>query len=168
VDHYNSEWVSHPDYQVPLFWTNTIKWLTVPEPAKSDPDIHSVGSNSANRCEPRNFAGSLRESRIFGRWFPRQTSGVFATRASIAAMFQPAPTSASFFRMHGLVARFVRARGGRTMPKSILAVREHSSTQRKHSSPTASTHLREQLEAYQSGHQNWELINIPLRDDCTP
>ena len=26
---YNSEWVSHPDYQVPLFWTNTIKWLTV-------------------------------------------------------------------------------------------------------------------------------------------
>ena len=26
---YNSEWVNHPDYQVPLFWTNTIKWLTV-------------------------------------------------------------------------------------------------------------------------------------------
>jgi hypothetical protein len=26
---YNSEWVNHPDYQVSLFWTNTIKWLTV-------------------------------------------------------------------------------------------------------------------------------------------
>jgi len=26
---YNSEWVNHPDYQVPLFWTNTIKWLTL-------------------------------------------------------------------------------------------------------------------------------------------
>lgn len=25
---YNSEWQSHPDYQVPLFWVNTIKWLT--------------------------------------------------------------------------------------------------------------------------------------------
>jgi hypothetical protein len=26
---YNSEWVNHPDYQIPLFWTNTVKWLTV-------------------------------------------------------------------------------------------------------------------------------------------
>ncbi len=25
---YNSEWVQHPDYQVELFWVNTIKWLT--------------------------------------------------------------------------------------------------------------------------------------------
>ena len=26
---YNSEWTAHPDYQVQLFWVNTIKWLTV-------------------------------------------------------------------------------------------------------------------------------------------
>lgn len=26
---YNSEWVEHEDYQVELFWVNTIKWLTV-------------------------------------------------------------------------------------------------------------------------------------------
>ncbi len=26
---YNSEWTSHPDYQVQLFWVNTLKWLTV-------------------------------------------------------------------------------------------------------------------------------------------
>jgi len=25
---YNSEWTQHPDYQVELFWVNTIKWLT--------------------------------------------------------------------------------------------------------------------------------------------
>ena len=26
---YNSEWTGHPDYQVQLFWLNSIKWLTV-------------------------------------------------------------------------------------------------------------------------------------------
>ena len=26
---YDSEWTSHPDYQVQLFWVNAVKWLTV-------------------------------------------------------------------------------------------------------------------------------------------
>ena len=26
---YNTEWTQHPDYQLQLFWLNTIKWLTV-------------------------------------------------------------------------------------------------------------------------------------------
>ena len=26
---YNSEWDSHPDYQVETFWVNAVKWLTV-------------------------------------------------------------------------------------------------------------------------------------------
>jgi hypothetical protein len=26
---FNSEWQDHPDYQVELFWLNSIKWLTV-------------------------------------------------------------------------------------------------------------------------------------------
>ncbi len=32
---YNSEWNDHPDYQVQLFWLNSIKWLTVAVSAKS-------------------------------------------------------------------------------------------------------------------------------------
>jgi tetratricopeptide (TPR) repeat protein len=74
-----------------------------------------------------------------------------------------------FFRMHGLVAEFVRAREAQAVPEAILTQHREAfvkAAQAFKANP-AETHLREQLAGYPSLVSEWEPMGAPTDGvDC--